>query len=147
MSCSESTTPPLVSAGPPASVLVVSGDNQIDTVGTELPDALVARVVDDHSIPVKGQIVNFVVTSGGGSVFAGSAITNDSGIVQERWTLGTVAGQPQTIEARAVDNVTGAPLVFGTSTRRRWPQRLRRFSQRGAQQAGTPVPSRRRHRR
>ena len=48
-------------------------------------------------------------------MFAGSAITNDSGIVQEIWTLGTTAGE-QALEARAVDQTTGEPLVFGTIT-------------------------------
>jgi hypothetical protein len=98
----------------PAAVLVVSGDLQTGTVGQELPQPLVVKVVDDAGRPVRDQLVNFRVTHGGGSVFAGSAITNREGIAQERWTLGTVAGDTQQVEARAVDPETGAAQVFAT---------------------------------
>ena len=108
--CSDSTTPSL--PHPPAALIVVSGDLQFAVVGTELSAPLVARVVDSSNTPIKGQLVNFRVTAGNGSVFAGAAITNDSGVVQERWTLGTRTADSQHVEARAVDNNTGAPLVF-----------------------------------
>jgi alpha-tubulin suppressor-like RCC1 family protein len=98
----------------PAAVLVVSGDLQTGTVGQELPQPLVVKVVDEAGRPVRDQLVNFRVAAGGGSVFAGSAITNREGIAQERWTLGTVAGDTQQVEARAVDPETGAGQVFAT---------------------------------
>src|SRR6266550_702111 len=56
------------------------------------------------------QAVGPLVVSGGGSVFAGAAITGADGIVQERWTLG--ASGPQRVEARAIDTQTGAKLTF-----------------------------------
>ncbi|WP_420128358.1 Ig-like domain-containing protein [Longimicrobium sp.] len=96
----------------PAAVLVVAGDLQTATVGKEVPQPLVVRVVDERNRPVKDQLVNFVVTAGGGSVFAGSANTNAQGEARERWTLGTVAGDTQRVEARAVDPATGEALVF-----------------------------------
>jgi alpha-tubulin suppressor-like RCC1 family protein len=96
----------------PARLLVVAGDLQTAPVGTELPQALVVRVVDDANQPVANQLVNFVVTAGGGSVFAGAAITNAQGEARERWTLGPVAGDTQRVEARAVDSGTGQPIVF-----------------------------------
>ncbi len=99
----------------PAAMVIVSGDSQTATVGTELPGPLVVRVIDASGNPVVGQVVNFRVTSGGGSVFAGASATNAQGQAQERWTLGDQAG-PQTMEARAVDNTTGAALVFATFT-------------------------------
>src|SRR2546425_898648 len=98
----------------PLSLSVVSGDNQSGPPGTELPDPLVALVEDSRAHAVRGQIVNFVVVSGGGSVFAGAAITGGDGIVQERWTLG--ASGPQRVEARAIDNATGAKLTFAIFT-------------------------------
>src|SRR5881296_2784345 len=98
----------------PLSLSVISGNNQSAPPGTELTDPLVARVDDSRGHAVKGQIVNFVVVSGGGSVFAGAAITNADGIVQERWTLGFSG--PQQVEARAVDNATGAKLTFAIFT-------------------------------
>jgi hypothetical protein len=88
----------------------VSGDNQSAPPGTELPDPIVARVEDSRGRAVNGQIVNFVVVSGGGSVFAGAAISGRDGIVQERWTIGLTG--VQRVEARAIDNATGAKLTF-----------------------------------
>jgi len=101
-------------AGPPARLDIVSGDAQQAVAGEELPQPLVVKVLDAKGKPVKGQIVNFRVVSGGGSVFAGSAATNDDGVAQERWTLGKVAADSQRVEARAVDASTGNALVFGT---------------------------------
>src|SRR5216117_3863304 len=98
----------------PLSLSVVSGNNQFGPPGTELPNPIVAIVEDSRGHAVKGQIVNFVVVSGGGSVFAGAAITGADGIAQERWTLGPSG--PQQVEARAVDNGTGAKLTFATFT-------------------------------
>jgi len=98
----------------PLSMSVVSGDNQSGPPGTELSDPLVARVEDSRGRPVRGQIVNFVVVSGGGSVFAGAAITGGDGIVRERWTLGSSGAQR--VEARAVDNLTGEKLTFAIFT-------------------------------
>jgi Bacterial Ig-like domain (group 1) len=99
--------------GVAAALNVVSGDHQTAPPNTELPQPLVVRVTDANGQPVEGQVVNFHVTGGGGSMFAGAGSTNADGIVQDRWTLGPADG-PQTAEARAVDNTTGAPLVFAT---------------------------------
>lgn len=98
----------------PARLDVVSGGLQSDTVGKEVAQPLVVRVVDDRDRPVRNQLVNFVVAAGGGSVFAGAAVTNADGEARERWTLGTVAGDTQRVEARAVDASTGQALVFAT---------------------------------
>src|SRR5258705_4251430 len=105
----------------PLSLSLVSGNSQSAPPGTELPNPIVARVEDSRAHPVKGQIVNFVVVSGGGSVFAGAAISGGDGIVQERWTVGFSG--PQQVEARAVDNVTGEKSEerrVGKECRSRW---------------------------
>ena len=114
VSCGESGTTP---AGPVASIQLVAGNNQTGFAGEELPDAAVVRVTDSAGAPVPGQIINFKVTEGGGSVFAGAAISDASGMARERWTLGGVGGLqpvPQKLEARAVDSQTGAAIVFAT---------------------------------
>jgi hypothetical protein len=111
--CSDSTGSKV---GPAAHLDVLSGNSQSAPVGAELPQPLVVKVTDAKGHPVKGQVVNFVVTAGGGHAFAGSSATNDDGIAQERWTVGTAAGAPQTLEVRAVDNATGQALVFATFT-------------------------------
>jgi len=109
--CEKQAAAPLQPSAP-VSVQVVSGDLQSGPPGKELPNPLVVKVVDANGLPQSGQLVNFRVTSGGGSVFAGAALTSVSGIAQERWTLGTNPADSQRVEARAVDNVTGQALTF-----------------------------------
>lgn len=108
-SCSESTSP---LHGPPAQFDVVAGDAQTGVVGTELGEPLTVRLVDANGITIAGQLVNFRVTAGGGSVFAGSAITNNDGLARERFTLGTSTADSQVVQARAIDTQTGAALVL-----------------------------------
>ena len=95
----------------PLSLSVVSGNNQSGAPGTELANPLVVRVEDSRGRGVRDQIVNFRVVSGGGTTFAGVAITNRDGLAQERWTLG-MSGV-QRLEARAVDPASGLPLTYG----------------------------------
>jgi N-acetylneuraminic acid mutarotase len=91
---------------------VVSGDGQTAVVGTQLAPLIVK--VTSGGNPVVQQVLNFRVVSGGGSVFGGAELTDNDGIAQELWTLGTNASQPQKVEVRAVESSTGAEKVFGT---------------------------------
>lgn len=94
------------------SLEIVAGDAQVDTVARQLPNAITVRVRDSATLRARGgAIVNWVVVQGGGSVFAAVGTTNDSGIAQQRWTLGPIAGA-QALEARAIDPETGQPRVF-----------------------------------
>ena len=97
----------------PSRMDLQSGNSQTGSVGTELANPVVVKVTDEGGAAVEGQLVNFRVVSGGGSAFAGSALTNVDGSAQERWTLGPTSG-PQQLEARAVDPRTGAAIVFAT---------------------------------
>ena len=97
-----------------STVTVASGNDQTATVGTELPNPLVAVIKNSEGQLIAGQTVNFRVVTGGGSVFAGAATSDASGVVRERWTLGTGAGD-QKVEVRAVDS-SGAAVVFATFT-------------------------------
>lgn len=99
-----------------ASLDVISGQDQVGQPGEELGEPLVVRVLDASGQPIGDQIVNFRVVSGGGSVFAGTALTNGEGIAQERWTLGDTMGEDQSVEARAVDSSSGEKRVFATFT-------------------------------
>jgi len=47
------------------------------------------QLLNTRGRPVKGQIVNFRVVQGGGSVFAGAAFTDNNGVVQDWWTIGS----------------------------------------------------------
>src|SRR5712692_8014601 len=96
------------------SLTVVSANPQTGPVGSTLPP-LIVQVLRPNGQPALGQIVNFVVTTGGGSVYAPTGIIlNSKGYAQDVWTLGPVAGV-QTVEARAVDSL-GNKLAFGTFT-------------------------------
>jgi hypothetical protein len=100
---------------PELSLAIVSGDSQIGAPGTELPLPLTAVVQDARGRPVRNQLVNFQITAGGGSVFAGAAVSDRDGVVREWWTLGPEPGV-NTLEARAVHPATGEKLVFATFT-------------------------------
>ncbi|HWC73262.1 MAG TPA: kelch repeat-containing protein, partial [Gemmatimonadales bacterium] len=95
---------------------VVSGDQQTGAAGSQLAAPLVVKVLKPDGGPQKDQVLNFRVIAGGGSVFGGTEITDNSGTAQELWTLGQKAGEPQKIEVRAVDPQTGEPQVFATFT-------------------------------
>jgi N-acetylneuraminic acid mutarotase len=110
-SCERPVAPPSIGE---LSLSVVSGDQQSGSAGQELPNPLVVQVTKPNGGPVNNQVLNFRVVSGGGSVFAGTALTDSRGIAQERWTLGSEGEQK--VEVRAVDTETGAPLVFATFT-------------------------------
>src|SRR5687767_7607983 len=58
----------------PVRLDVVAGQNQTGRPGAQLPNPLVVRVVDAAGAAVSGQLVNFRVTVGGGTVFAGAAL-------------------------------------------------------------------------
>lgn len=91
---------------------VVSGNGQTGVVGTQLAPLIVK--VTNTGNPVAGQVLNFRVVAGSGSVYGGTELTDSHGIAQELWTLGTKAGDPQSVEVRAVETSTGAEKVFGT---------------------------------
>ena len=97
----------------PAAIAVAAGAGQTGAAGQELATPVAVKVTDAGGRPVAGQAVTFHVTSGGGSVFSGSATTNAEGIAQERWTLGSQVGA-QTLEARVV-NGSGTALTVSVS--------------------------------
>ena len=107
---------PTVDPGPayPPRGEVVSGDLQQDTVGDRLPQLISIRVTDQEGDPIAGQTVSFVVTAGGGSLFAATSQTSADGVASNQWTLGTVAGDTQRVEARMIDPESGQPVVLAT---------------------------------
>jgi len=113
-SCTDTSNAPS-GRGLPISLSVFSGNNQSGPVGQELPQPIKVLATDGNNQPIANQVVNFVVTAGDGSVFAGTALTNANGIAAEVWRLGTVAGSTQTVEVRAVAP-DGTKQVFGVFT-------------------------------
>lgn len=87
----------------------LSGNGQSATIGTALAMPLQARVHDRLGSPMAGQSVNFVVTSGSGSVGTPTSTSAADGIVSTTWTLGTNTSVPQLVSV----SITGAS-VFST---------------------------------
>jgi hypothetical protein len=113
MGCSpDATAPPDLGQ---ISLLIVSGDGQSGVVGAELPQPLVIKATNSKGATIADLTVNFRVTSGGGSMFAGSASTDGKGIAADYWTLGTSTTQVQRVEVRAVLS-TGQKQVYGVFT-------------------------------
>ena len=86
-----------VPAGAPASVIVVSGDNQTGEVATELPQRLRVRVLDAAGQPVPSVTVGFATGVASGSFPSSLGLppiqTNAAGEAESYpWTLGQVAG-------------------------------------------------------
>jgi hypothetical protein len=80
---------------------IVRGDQQTGTAGEQLPKPLVVRAWSG-STGVPGIAANFVVTSGGGSVFVTAVNTDAQGFAKNYWTLGTDASVPESVVVRAV---------------------------------------------
>jgi hypothetical protein len=100
---------------PSLSFEIVSGDGQTGLVGQELTNPLVVRALDGTGKAVKKELVNFVVTAGGGSMFAGASITDNDGLAQDYLTLGTEPGE-NVVQVRAVNPTTGQKHVYATFT-------------------------------
>jgi hypothetical protein len=98
-------------AGAANSLVIVSGDDQIGTVGVALADSLVVQVADQFLNPVAGYQVTFSATSGGGSVSPTSVATGANGRAATAWTLGSTVGA-QTAQALAQTAIPGSPAVF-----------------------------------
>jgi hypothetical protein len=98
--------------GPPTTVVVLSGQDQVDVVGHELPVPISVQVFDGWSTPVSTQAVVFRVTQGGGSVADSVVTTLADGIATTKWTLGTSAGGTQVLQAQVVDAITRQILLL-----------------------------------
>lgn len=88
VACSDASGP---GANPPASIVVVSGNEQPEVqVGTKLPQPLTARVLDADARPVPRANVAWSTTFG--TLSATTTVTDANGVTSVEWTLGTVAG-------------------------------------------------------
>jgi hypothetical protein len=85
-------------AGPPASLTLVSGGHQKGTVGTTLPAPVVVAVKDPYSNPVSGVSVSFTDVGINGLFNPTSANTNSLGQASSFYTLPTKAS-PLTVFA------------------------------------------------
>jgi hypothetical protein len=78
--------------GPPASLIVVGGDGQLDLPGATLSAPLVARVVDRLGVPVPGVEVSWEIGVGGGVLSDAELETDAAGEASATLTLGSAIG-------------------------------------------------------
>jgi len=103
------TFPEYSVAGPPSSITITGGNNQVAPAGTQLPQALAVRVTDQYGNLVSGAAVNFDHGGAGGTFSsANPVITSSSGTASQFYTL---PPSPGTITINAT--VAGVnPAVF-----------------------------------
>lgn len=80
----------LALAGAPVSILVSAGDNQRAPAGSELPKALVFRVLDANGSGVAAAAL--ALSPSGGILSDTALLTDSSGVARTRWTMGHSAG-------------------------------------------------------
>lgn len=104
IACGDASGP---KAGPPASIVLVSGDAQgAAEVGSKLGQPLTIRVSDSQGRNLASVSVAWNTSSG--ALSASSSLTDASGVAKAEWTLGTLAGTQS-----ATATVTGLnPVTF-----------------------------------
>jgi adhesin/invasin len=107
------STPVSLGVGAPASVAIAAGDGQSAAIESKVGTAPAVLVRDAAGTPVANVAVTFAVTSGGGSVDGGNAITAADGVATVgSWTLGQTLGSNTLSATVQADNVTGNPVTF-----------------------------------
>jgi hypothetical protein len=90
----------------PAFLDMVAGNDQSGAVATALANPLRVRALNANGQSVPGLGVRFVVISGKGTMSVDSILTDEEGLAESKWTLGTVVADSQIVEARVIDPVT-----------------------------------------
>ena len=98
----------------PAAITISSGDHQTGMPGTPLTTPLAARVTNAQGNPIAGKAVDFTVTRGGGTVGAATVTTDNNGIAQTTWTLGTATVR-QEVKATISSLVQAATATVDTT--------------------------------
>lgn len=99
-------------AGAPATVVAIAGNNQTAVQGTNVLTRPAVRVTDASGNPVIGAAVTFAATLGGGVVTGANQLTDTQGeATVTSWALG--AGAPNTLTATVTGSgITGNPVTF-----------------------------------
>ena len=108
IACGDASGPKL---GPPASIVLVSGDGQgTIEAGTKLGQPLTVRVTDSQGQRLSGVVVTWTTASG--SLSPSTSSTNADGVATADWTVGTLVGTET-----ATATVTGLqPITFTAIT-------------------------------
>jgi len=87
----------------PASIEILSGNNQTAAVGTALDDPLQVAVKDAAGDGVQGVEVTFTVTEGGGTILVQPELTSPAGITVAFYEVGPAPGTNTIVAAVASD--------------------------------------------
>lgn len=79
-------------AGNASRIEIVSGNNQEAAAGSQVPQDLVVRVLDQDGNPIVNRAVSWVIGQGGGSPSSETSQTDGEGKASTRWTLGPTPG-------------------------------------------------------
>ena len=79
-------------SAPASKLTLVSGDGQTAKVGSQILSDLVVKVTDAFGNEKAGIPVSFTVSTNGGTVSAGTVVTDVQGLGKVKWTAGTAAG-------------------------------------------------------
>jgi len=92
-------------------LVLASGGTQLGVAGTRLSSPVVVRMLDARDQPVPDVGIDFVVTTGGGSVTPGQVRTDREGRAQALWTLGAAPGE----QKLSVSGPGGSVVVAATA--------------------------------
>lgn len=95
----------------PDQVRIASGDGQTGTVSTPLNEPLVLYVGDQFDNPFPGQQIEWLITSGSGTLSTSLSVSNASGQASTSLTLGSNPGDV-TVLARFPNAATGPRATF-----------------------------------
>jgi hypothetical protein len=95
---------------PATKLVLASGGGQSALGSTALSAPIVLRTLAADDVPVPGVVVDFAVTSGGGTITTLKDTSDANGQVSTNWTLGTFIGT-QTISASAA-GLTPSPQTI-----------------------------------
>ncbi len=96
----------------PSNLTIASGNNQRVTPGNALPAPLEVAVTNSDGDGLSGVNVNWVVTTGEGTLSATRTITDSDGRASVDWTLGSRTGS-QSVEAIVV--AVASPALFSAT--------------------------------
>jgi hypothetical protein len=100
----------------PTAIVIASGNRQTGAAGSPLAQPVTAKVTSAAGAGIEGLTVTFAAAANGGSVSAGTAVTDADGTVSATWTLGTTAGANLDTVRASVSGVDAAAVFTATVT-------------------------------
>ncbi|MEW6605827.1 MAG: right-handed parallel beta-helix repeat-containing protein [bacterium] len=118
------TTSVIITPGTPTQLVKVSGDNQIGTCTTTLPNPFVVKAIDTYSnpcpdVPVGWMIISVPSGASGDSIFPSQTVTTSAGRAEGWLTLGTEPPGTYTVNATST-GLAGSPVIFTAHSLRRF---------------------------